>query len=90
MLAAFYISGHVQGVAYRHHALTRAQRLSIRSAVAVNLPDGRVYVCAEGDAENLKRLEQDLRGGPPMARVEGVEPAPTDAFGPLERGFASR
>ncbi|HMS15437.1 MAG TPA: acylphosphatase [Planctomycetota bacterium] len=90
MIAAFFVSGRVQGVAYRHHALICAERRSLRSALAVNLPDHRVYVCAEGDAADLEHLAEDLLRGPAMARVESVEPAPIDLFGRLKEGFTAR
>ena len=38
-----------------------------------NLPDGRVEVAAEGDAEALQRFERHVRHGPPRARVEHVD-----------------
>ena len=37
------------------------------------MPDGRVEISAEGDAEALARFERSLRHGPPHARVERVE-----------------
>jgi acylphosphatase len=39
----------------------------------MNLPDGRVEVLAEGDAEKLRTLEAWCRQGPPYARVTDVE-----------------
>jgi acylphosphatase len=38
-----------------------------------NLPDGRVEIAAEGDAEALERFERHVRHGPPGARVERVD-----------------
>ena len=38
-----------------------------------NLPDGRVEIAAEGDADALERFERHVRHGPPGARVDDVE-----------------
>jgi acylphosphatase len=67
----FIISGRVQGVGYRAHAASAAQRLSI-SGWARNLADGRVEVHAVGTARQLDELEGWLRKGPRFADVRGV------------------
>jgi acylphosphatase len=38
-----------------------------------NLPDGRVEVAAQGEAESIDRFERALHHGPRGARVERVE-----------------
>jgi acylphosphatase len=38
-----------------------------------NLSDGRVEVCARGDAASLALFEQALRAGPPASRVDRLE-----------------
>ena len=38
-----------------------------------NLPDGRVEISAEGDAEALERFERHVRHGPPGARVDTLD-----------------
>jgi acylphosphatase len=82
--ARFFVSGRVQGVFFR--ASTRDEALRLRlSGYASNLRDGRVEVFAEGEAEALDRLEQWLRRGPPLARVDAVqreaaEPEGRDGF----------
>ncbi len=68
----FLVSGVVQGVGYRFFAAHAAGRLGI-SGYARNLPDGRVEVVAQGDAEALRRFEDDLRTGPGGGRVDGLE-----------------
>jgi len=70
--ARFLVSGRVQGVFYRASTREQALRLGLRGS-AVNLPDGRVEVLAEGDAAALDELERWLQSGPPAARVDGVE-----------------
>lgn len=78
------VTGRVQGVGYRMYAAdaARAERLT---GWVRNLPDGRVEVFAEGDAEALSRYEWRLWQGPPGARVDDVEmedvpPAGADGF----------
>jgi acylphosphatase len=70
--ARFLVSGKVQGVFFR--AATRERALSLKlSGRAINLPDGRVEVIAEGEATALDVLEAWLQHGPPLARVDRVE-----------------
>jgi len=67
-----FISGRVQGVGFRYYAQKRAELYGITGWVR-NLPDGRVEVLAEGDEELLKEFLKDLKKGPPLARVDGIE-----------------
>jgi acylphosphatase len=69
--ALFFVSGHVQGVAFRAHTRAKALALGVRGH-AQNLGDGRVEVLAVGDAEAVERLAEWLRHGPPSARVDAV------------------
>lgn len=69
--ARFFVSGRVQGVAFRAHTRTQALALGVRGH-ARNLADGRVEVLAVGDAEAVERLAEWLLHGPPSARVEAV------------------
>jgi acylphosphatase len=68
----YVIGGRVQGVGFRYFAEAAAAREGILGWVR-NLPDGRVEVSAEGDAEALERFERSLRHGPPQARVDRVD-----------------
>lgn len=67
-----WVSGLVQGVAFRYHTRVLARELGLRGWVR-NLPDGRVEVWAEGERAELERLVAWLRHGPPSAQVSGVE-----------------
>jgi acylphosphatase len=67
-----YVSGLVQGVAYRYFAGKWANALSI-SGWARNLYDGRVEIVAEGEMGSLESFAERLREGPRMARVENLE-----------------
>ena len=66
------VSGHVQGVNYRNYARGKARELGIHGS-AENLPDGRVEVIAEGEAEDLAAFLDFLRRGPRLARVSDLE-----------------
>ena len=67
-----YFSGRVQGVGFRYFIEAAASRENIHGWVR-NLPDGRVEIEAEGDAEAMERFERHVRHGPPGARVAQVE-----------------
>ena len=64
--------GHVQGVGYRNFAQRRAQERRL-TGYAINLPDGRVKIRAEGDVEAIDLFVRDLGAGPPLARVTRVD-----------------
>ena len=68
----YLISGRVQGVGFRFFTEAAAAREGLHGWVR-NLPDGRVEIAAEGEAEALERFERHVRHGPPGARVERVE-----------------
>jgi len=68
----FLIGGRVQGVGFRYFAEDVARREGVAGWVQ-NLPDGRVEVAAEGDAESVERFEWAIRHGPRGARVDSVE-----------------
>lgn len=68
----YVIRGRVQGVGFRFFVEDAARREGVRGFVR-NLPDGRVEVVAEGDAEAMSRVEMAIRRGPRQARVDDVE-----------------
>lgn len=67
-----YISGLVQGVAFRARMHREAARLGVGGWVR-NLPDGRVEAVFEGPDEKVKEMLRWCRQGPSLARVKGVE-----------------
>ena len=67
----YIVSGRVQGVGFRAFVADAARAEGLAGWVK-NLPDGRVEVHAEGDAEALARFEWRLWQGPAMARVDDV------------------
>ena len=78
------IRGRVQGVSYRAHTRATATRLGLAGWVR-NRHDGSVELVAEGPREQLQALLEWCREGPPLARVEAVEPAWAPATGELDR-----
>ena len=68
----YLIGGRVQGVGFRFFAEAVAAREEVHGFVR-NLPDGRVEIAAEGEAEGMERFERSVRRGPPGARVALVE-----------------
>jgi acylphosphatase len=81
----YRVTGRVQGVGFRAWAVRRALELPLRGVIR-NAADGSVEVEVEGGADALRRLEELLRRGPSLARVQSVTPLdPTDRV--LADGF---
>ncbi|MDR7484255.1 MAG: acylphosphatase [Armatimonadota bacterium] len=85
--AHLWIKGRVQGVGFRFFVHRRASALGTAGFVR-NLADGRVEVVAEGSPEAVAALIDDVRAGPPGARVQDVEVTWEAPRG--EGGFAIR
>jgi acylphosphatase len=67
------VRGRVQGVGFRDYVYNRARVLHLTGYVR-KLPDGRsVEVVAEGPPQALDRLLTQLRDGPRMSRVDGID-----------------
>jgi acylphosphatase len=74
-VAHFYatVYGRVQGVYFRYFVQNVAGRLGLKGYVR-NLTSGdAVEVQAEGEKQQLNKLLEQLKVGPPRARVERVE-----------------
>lgn len=84
----YFITGRVQGVGFRQFTAHCAEELQLSGWVR-NLPDGSVEAEAQGSLERLQSLEERLRQGPPLARVDNctIREIPEEA---AERGFAIR
>jgi acylphosphatase len=82
----FEIVGRVQGVGFRWFVRQHARALNIAGWVR-NLPSGDVELLASGTAEQLNRLEELVRGGPPGSRVERVTRSPLSDETTLEAPF---
>jgi acylphosphatase len=70
--AHLFISGYVQGVFFRETTKRRADYLNVTGWVR-NRDDGRVEAVFEGEAQDVKRLVEWCRHGPPMATVTNVD-----------------
>lgn len=78
----WFVSGRVQGVAFRYHTVRAAQQYGVLGDVR-NLRDGRVEVRAVGG--NLDAFLAEVRTGPIGARVDGIEEGDTRDFPTFER-----
>lgn len=67
-----FVSGRVQGVAYRYFAERLALEIRVTGWVR-NLRDGRVEIMAEGDKPDLEGFLEFLRQGPRMAKVDNMD-----------------
>jgi acylphosphatase len=70
---AVRLHGRVQGVGFRWWCARTAKGLGVAGDVR-NLDDGTVEVRAVGDPDALERFRERLGDGPPMARVDAIEP----------------
>lgn len=66
------IHGRVQGVGFRYFVKQKAEWLHINGFVK-NLPDGSVYIEAEGDSEQLSIFIQTCKMGPSHAWIENAD-----------------
>jgi acylphosphatase len=65
------VSGHVQGVGFRWSAASEARSLGINGYVK-NLPDGSVYIEAEGTEMSVTRFIEWCKKGPSFGFVDTV------------------
>jgi acylphosphatase len=65
------VSGQVQNVAYRVYTQDAATELGLCGYVK-NLPDGTVFVCAQGDRDTLRDFVEYLHEGSLLAKVDSV------------------
>ena len=63
------VFGLVQGVFFRYTTRQVARRLGLTGYVK-NMPDGSVYIEAEGPEDKLKELLEFAKKGPKHAQVE--------------------
>jgi acylphosphatase len=63
--------GRVQGVYYRAFVSGNAAGLGLCGYVR-NRPDNSVEIHAEGERKQLERLVEQLKAGPPGARVDNL------------------
>jgi acylphosphatase len=70
--AHVWITGIVQGVAFRYYTRRQAARLGLTGWVR-NLRDGRVEAIFEGDEDRVENMLRWCREGPPGARVDDLK-----------------
>ena len=66
------VSGRVQGVCFRAYAQKRAIDFGL-SGYVKNMPDNSVYMEAEGADEDVDKLVEWAKQGPPAARVTDIQ-----------------
>ncbi|NOT51199.1 MAG: acylphosphatase [Chitinophagaceae bacterium] len=82
------VSGKVQGVFYRQNTKEKAVEFGITGEIK-NLQDGNVSIIATGTEEQLNKLTDWCKKGPPRAVVTGVEVAEI-ALQPFEKFSITR
>jgi len=75
LLYRIHIKGRVQGVGFRWSAVREARNAGITGYVK-NLPDGSVYIEAEGSRKQLGNFLDWCRKGPGTGYVDSVEADP--------------
>lgn len=84
------IRGRVQGVGFRYHTKTFAEKLSLKGSVR-NLPNGDVIVLASGKSAEIKKLLNYCSTGPSAAIVKEVRTDTPDeeesSFLEISHGF---
>ncbi len=65
------VYGSVQGVFFRYTTRKVARKIGLTGFVK-NLPDGSVYIEAEGTEGDLKELLEFAKKGPKYAKVEKI------------------
>ncbi|GAA1143888.1 acylphosphatase [Ornithinicoccus hortensis] len=90
--ALVFVRGRVQGVGFRWWTRARALELGLVGH-ARNMPDGRVEVCAQGEADQIEALVDLLKETPSRHRRPGrVDSVVVQWHEPREdlTGFAER
>jgi len=83
------VSGRVQGVGFRFFTRDAAQTLGL-SGWVMNLSGGEVELEAEGEQPAIDKLIEELRQGPPLSRVTGLDVQELVAMGSNEEFFIHR
>jgi acylphosphatase len=83
--ARLTVTGRVQGVGYRHWAMTTGRRLGLTGWVR-NRTDGSVEALIVGEDAAIGAMIDACRRGPAMAQVDAVDIEPVD-LDVLPEGF---
>ncbi len=65
------VKGKVQGVGYRYNAQAQAHKLNLTGLIK-NMPDGSVFINAEGEEDNVNAFIEWCYTGPRWAEVSEV------------------
>jgi acylphosphatase len=65
------VKGRVQGVSFRHYTARAASRHNVTGWV-MNLPDGSVEACFEGEEDDVREMVSWCHSGPDLAQVDEV------------------
>ena len=82
------VSGRVQGVGFRYFVRRRAEGAGLAGFVR-NLADGRVEFLLQGAPHAVDAVVEQIRIGPPHARVTGLE-TEDDEQAAIETDFSIR
>lgn len=74
------VKGKVQGVAFRFSTHAQAIKLGLAGLVK-NMPDGSVYIEAEGNEEAINKLIEWCYVGPPRSKVTEVDAVESELKG---------
>ncbi|MBI9035269.1 MAG: acylphosphatase [Bacteroidales bacterium] len=74
------VKGRVQGVGFRYSTVNAAKRNNI-SGIVKNLPNGSVYIEAEGELSNINEFISWCKTGNRFASVTDVEISEEDRSG---------
>lgn len=85
--ALIFVRGRVQGVGFRWWTRSRALELGLVGH-AMNLPDGRVEVCAQGEQEAVEALVDLLQEQPSTRSRPGHVSGVTVQRHPVREGLA--
>lgn len=66
------ISGRVQGVGFRYYTYRNAKEFGIKGWVQ-NLQDGTVETVLTGSQEDVEKMVDKLKEGPPSSRVQNIK-----------------
>lgn len=83
------VSGKVQCVWFRQSTVEKAKTLGLKGW-AKNLSNGDVEIVAEGSEDDLNRLIEWCKKGPPLAKVERVDVKEEPASGDLTDFYIKR
>lgn len=70
--ARIIVTGFVQGVFYRASTVNEAQKYHLKGTVR-NLRNGNVEIIVEGEEDQINKLIDWSKQGPPSAEVEKVD-----------------